>query len=144
LETKADNRNDPNDQKYNYYQLAVQKWCGEDQPYQIHGLWPQINPESYPSFCENIPFNQNISDNLLQRMNSDWNTCDNNTNLWSHEWLKHGTCFFEQTNLNQISFFNLTLNLFDEIKNSMNVTCGDNVCIAACYDLNYKIITCSQ
>ena len=26
---------------YNYYELAVQKWCSSE--YMIHGLWPQIN-----------------------------------------------------------------------------------------------------
>lgn len=135
------NQNTKN-QIYNYYELAVQKWCGSNCSYQIHGLWPQINTTNYPSYCENIPFDPNIPNDILQRMNNDWNTCENNTDLWDHEWTKHGTCFYDQTNLNQTSFFNITLNLFDGIKNVINVTCNNNECIAACFDLNYTQIDC--
>jgi ribonuclease T2 len=121
----------------------VQKWCGVDQPYQIHGLWPQITNSTYPSYCETIPYNPIIPSDILLRMNNEWNNCDNDTNLWSHEWEKHGTCFYEQTNLDQMTFFNITLNLFDFIKNTTEEICGNQTeCIVGCFDLMYNKINC--
>ena len=37
---------------YNYYILALQKWCSVD--YKIHGLWGDVDSTHYPSYCSTI------------------------------------------------------------------------------------------
>lgn len=133
-----------NTDTYNYYELAVQKWCGQDKPYQIHGLWPQITNATYPEFCENIPYNSSIPPDLVDRMNNDWDNCENETSLWEHEWNKHGTCFAKQTNQDQMTYFNTALNMFDLVKNRTE-KCNDKTeCILACFDLDYNKIECEK
>ena len=39
---------------YAFYCLALQDWCSID--YKIHGLWPDYDATSYPSYCSDIPF----------------------------------------------------------------------------------------
>ncbi len=123
---------------YNYYELAVQKWCTYD--YMIHGLWPQINYTNYPIYCTNVSYTFPVEP-LLSEMNTYWNSCDNS--LWEHEWSKHGSCVQVQTNITENNFFNMTLNLFLENKNLLN-KCTDTNCILACFDLNYNIIDCES
>ena len=43
---------------YNYYELAVQKWCSTD--YMIHGLWPQINSTAYPVDCKTVTYSEPV------------------------------------------------------------------------------------
>ena len=50
---------------YNYYELAVQKWCSSE--YMIHGLWPQINNTSYPEYCKEVSYIE-PSDSLLHKI----------------------------------------------------------------------------
>lgn len=136
------NYNTHNKNVYNYYELAIQKWCTDNTSYHIHGLWPQIDNASYPTYCANIPYDNNIPPELLEKMNDLWNTCKNNTELWEHEWNKHGTCFALQTGLNQIDFFNITVNLFENIDNTD--VCQDKTeCIVGCFDLNFKQFPCA-
>lgn len=135
--------NNSNDNTYNYYELALQRWCIDNQSFHIHGLWPQITNSSYPTYCANIPFNPDLPNDMLQRMNDVWNRCENNTELWEHEWTKHGTCFSVQTGLSQLDFFNITLNIFDQIKNTSSDKCGDvTECIVGCFNLNYVQMSC--
>ena len=35
---------------YNYYELAVQRWCSEE--YMLPGLWPQIHITDYTENCK--------------------------------------------------------------------------------------------
>lgn len=128
---------------YNYYELAVQKWCGANHSYQIHGLWPQYTNTTYPEYCNNVSFDSNIPKNLLSKMNNDWNNCNDSLDLWKHEWTKHGTCFNEQTSLNQTVFFETTINLFEFVKNDSNICQNKTECIIGCFDLNYNQIDCS-
>ena len=80
-----------NCQNYSYYKLGVQKWCTNE--YQIHGLWPQFSSDEYPSYCNKDPYIQ-PSGLLEKEMIKYWSSC-NNTDLWEHEWIKHGTCYEE-------------------------------------------------
>ena len=121
---------------YNYYELAVQKWCSND--YMIHGLWPQINTTDYPEYCKIVSYII-PSGQLLTNMNTYWSSCNNN--LWQHEWEKHGSCMQEQINIDENTFFNTTVTLFLENIQLLN-TCSDDDCIMACFDLNYKLIEC--
>ena len=121
---------------YNYYELAVQKWCSKD--YMIHGLWPQINSTSYPENCKTVSYTKPTGD-LLTNMNAYWHKCDDT--LWEHEWEKHGSCMQEQIGIDEFSFFNTTLNLFLE-NSEMLDSCKEEDCIMGCFDLDFKKIKC--
>lgn len=121
---------------YNYYELAVQKWCSKD--YMIHGLWPQINSTSYPENCKTVSYTKPTGD-LLTNMNAYWHKCDDT--LWEHEWKKHGSCMQEQIGIDEFSFFNTTLNLFLE-NSEMLDSCKEEDCIMGCFDLDFKKIKC--
>ena len=124
-------------QDYNYYVLAVQKWCTKN--YQIHGLWPQYSPNIYPSYCMNTQYFP-PKDELKYQMNKYWSSC-NNTDLWEHEWIKHGTCILKENDISEFNYFNLTISLF---KNNLNLinSCLEENCRLACFDLNFNIIKC--
>jgi ribonuclease I len=124
------------DKIYNYYELAVQKWCSSE--YMIHGLWPQINSTAYPEYCKDVSYIKPKGE-LLIDMNKYWHKCDDT--LWEHEWEKHGSCMNEQTNINEYDFFNTTITLFLENNKLLN-NCIDDDCILGCFDLDYKLIEC--
>ena len=124
------------DKIYNYYELAVQKWCSSE--YMIHGLWPQINGTSYPEYCKDVSYVKPKGE-LLINMNKYWHKCDDT--LWEHEWEKHGSCMNDQTNINEYDFFNTTITLFLENNKLLN-NCIDDDCILGCFDLDYKLIEC--
>ena len=117
---------------YNYYELAVQKWCSSN--YMIHGLWPQINSTAYPEYCKTVSYT-NPTGELLTDMNAYWRGCDDT--LWEHEWEKHGSC----TPMDEDTFYNTTLTLFLE-NNKLLDNCKEDDCILACFDLDFNIITC--
>lgn len=121
---------------YNYYELALQKWCSTQ--YMIHGLWPQINSTAYPENCENVIYYQPTGE-LLKYMNLYWHSCDDS--LWEHEWLKHGSCMKQQNDIDENTYFNITLTLFMENQQDLN-HCNDDDCILGCFDLQFKPITC--
>ena len=117
---------------YNYYELAVQKWCSSN--YMIHGLWPQINSTAYPEYCKTVSYT-NPTGELLTDMNAYWRGCDDT--LWEHEWEKHGSC----TPMDEDTFYNTTLTLFLE-NNKLLDNCKEDDCILACFDLDFNIIKC--
>ena len=123
---------------YNYYELAVQKWCTPQ--YNIHGLWPQIDSTHYPSNCAQLDYSRPTS-NLLLNMTLYWNSCYDNDEFWKHEWEKHGSCFYLQTGMNEIQYFNIALQLY---KNNYQLlkNCVKKNCILGCFDLNFKLIDC--
>ena len=129
------------DKIYNYYELAIQKWCSED--YMIHGLWPEIDSQNYPTYCEYVDYII-PSGELLQSMNVYWKGCDES--LWEHEWEKHGSCMKKQNNTTENDFFNKTLQLFKSYEYLISKRCNTNVddCIMACFDLDYKIMDCEN
>ena len=121
-------------QIYNYYEFSVQKWCSDS--YMIHGLWPQIDSENYPTYCEDVEYIEPTGE-LLQSMEIYWQGCDDS--LWSHEWEKHGSCMKRQNNITENDFFNITLELFDSYKYLINENCiiEDDNCIMGCFDLDF-------
>ena len=121
---------------YNYYELAVQKWCSSD--YMIHGLWPQINSTTYPENCRPVGYIPPRG-KLLENMNTYWYKCDDT--LWEHEWEKHGSCVKEQNNMDEYTFFNIIIILFLENK-ELIINCKEDDCILGCFDLDYKLIPC--
>lgn len=123
---------------YNYYELAVQKWCSKE--FMIHGLWPQIDREDYPVYCMEVDY---VSPNgeLLNNMNQYWKGCDDT--LWEHEWEKHGSCIKQRDGIDEEYFFNKTIQLFLENSEQL-INCNnesDN-CIMGCFDLDYNSIPC--
>jgi ribonuclease I len=119
---------------YTFYCLALQNWCSTD--YKIHGLWPDYDADSYPSFCSEIPFNleelqkSTKYESILEK----WYDCTYNDTiaLYEHEWAKHGTCVAAQTGFSQNDYFEKVIELFDTY-NEFN---GD----AICFDLNFERI----
>jgi hypothetical protein len=124
---------------YNYYELAVQQWCTDS--YQIHGLWPQINATDYPSYCEDVSY-KSPSGALLDTMKEQWNECE--TDLWEHEWEKHGSCIKSQTGIDEESFFNITLKIFTDYFNLTESCAQQQDCIIGCFDLDYNLIPCEK
>lgn len=122
---------------YSYYELAIQKWCSDD--YNIHGLWPQYNSSSYPSYCSQIEYVYPKAV-LLSLMKQYWDGC--NDNLWKHEWVKHGSCVYEQNHISEYKYFNKTIELFIKYKDKIK-ECGKS-CILGCFDLNYNFIKCPK
>lgn len=123
---------------YNYYELALQKWCSDD--FMIHGLWPQIDSDNYPTYCEDVGYIQPTNE-LLKEMKDKWKECNND--LWQHEWEKHGSCIKRQNNLSETDFFNITLKLFDTNKDKIQETCDENNdCILGCFNLQYEPMNC--
>jgi hypothetical protein len=121
---------------YNYYELAVQKWCSSE--YMIHGVWPQINATDYPVNCKTVSYIPPTG-LLLENMNTYWHGCD--TSLWQHEWEKHGSCMQAQNGIEEEAFFNTTVSLFLANSNLLR-ECKDDDCILACFDLDYQLIEC--
>lgn len=95
----------------NFYYLSL--IFEEDNKWSIHGLWPQYTLTKYPRFCKNQEFNINKLDPIMDRLKQDWysNRGPDET-FWEHEYLKHGTCNFN--NLNEFNYFKTTLDLFDK------------------------------
>jgi ribonuclease I len=123
-------------QLYNYYLLAFQNWCSTE--YQIHGLWSDINPTTYPSYCTNVPFNlQELQkSNKYDQMLEVWTDCNYNDTiaLYEHEWSKHGTCIALETGFSQNEYFEKTIDLFM----TNNVNDGASIC----FDMEFNKIDC--
>ncbi|CAN8293590.1 unnamed protein product [Cochlearia groenlandica] len=80
----------------------------------IHGLWPQFNNGTWPAFCDQTNlFDISKVCYLVRKMEKKWTewgvfSCPSNeTNLWEHEWNKHGTCVLSV--FDQHSYFQTNL-----------------------------------
>jgi ribonuclease T2 len=82
--------------------------------FSIHGLWPEYNNKSYPSYCNHTAkFDLNKLRPLEMYLNDYWSSYEgSNPSFWKHEYLKHATCF---PNVTELQFFNDTLNLYNTI-----------------------------
>ena len=126
-------------EKFVYFLLQVQRWASDK--WQIHGLWPQFNSSSYPSYCEQVEY-QNPYGALEEKMNDTWYSGDNSSGLWEHEWEKHGSCTKQQLDWTEFTFFNNTVNLFEGNKPLLeNCGSGKN-CTMGCFDLNGDYMEC--
>ena len=105
----------------------------------IHGLWPQIDEDHYPTYCEEVEYNE-LDEELLESMQQIWKGCDDS--LWSHEWKKHGSSMKSQNNITENDLFNITLQLLDSYKFLLDINCNtkDYNCIMGCFDLEYNNI----
>jgi ribonuclease I len=105
---------------YAFYCLAFQTWCSDD--YKIHGLWPDYDATTYPSYCTDVPFDLDELKTSAKYNDilENWYDCtaDDTIALYEHEWAKHGTCVAEQTGFTQNEYFEKTLELFDTYKDA--------------------------
>ncbi len=125
---------------YNYYVYSIQKWC--DNGYQIHGLWPQYDKNSYPTYCE-APVYQNVEGELYNEMYKEWNNCGDLQSFWNHEYTKHLSCIYQQYGMTEEESFQLTLNLFNEFTKEDFDKCNNaDDCIIGCFDLNLNRMNC--
>ena len=103
---------------YAFYCLAFQTWCSPE--YKIHGLWPDYDATSYPSYCTDTPFDLDElkKSPKYEKLLDNWYDCTMNETiaLYEHEWLKHGTCYAVQTGFGQNEYFEKTLELFMQYK----------------------------
>jgi ribonuclease T2 len=80
----------------------------------IHGIWPTFNNNSYPCNCPNInaAFNFTAIRSLYFQLETSWYDYygPKSTNLWNHEWSKHGVC----TMTNQYDWFSLGIALHNK------------------------------
>lgn len=79
----------------------------------IHGIWPTKYGTVGPSFCnKSAEFDYNKIKNIEDKLRLYWPEIEgghghNNNSLWSHEWLKHGTCAVVVPELNdEEKYFN--------------------------------------
>lgn len=110
----------------------------------IHGLWPDYNDGTYPSFCKKIPFDFNnlkiIEEKLLKywELPQDINKLE--LSFWQHEWEKHGTCMFQT--MTELEYFSKAIELYEIIINN-NIDIhqykkGKNYMIP--FDLDFQLI----
>eukprot|EP01083_Nonionella_stella_P034213 93680_1 len=63
----------------------------------IHGIWPNSYSGSHPSYCSDTKLQTKDVETIQEELEIYWPTLSNsNTNFgfWSHEWHKHGTCWY--------------------------------------------------
>lgn len=132
--------------KFDFYLLATQwipGWCevgsGKsganldnlracqqqvNRPMMFHGLWPENNNGTYPSFCSLVP---KLDPTKLTFTNPFKNYLSNSDSFLDHEWNKHGTCsghytaglehndskeYYNQVNL----YFSQSISLYQKIQ----------------------------
>ncbi|RWS24256.1 extracellular ribonuclease LE-like protein [Leptotrombidium deliense] len=119
--------------KYDFLLLAIQ-WtpglcyasakCGKyKEEFSIHGLWPEnVKKDDHVEFCceENLNL-ASLQPTTFKRHESrfaQWSASHmNNTEFWTHEWKKHGTCASSTPQLNgQQKYFSTALQLFKNLQ----------------------------
>jgi len=94
----------------NFYYLSLLK---DSTGWSIHGLWPQYNKGSYPSFCKPVEFNIDKLSNIKDKLELYWHSDrGNDPHFWKHEWEKHGSCMFN--NCDEFHYFNTALELYQK------------------------------
>ena len=67
-----------------------------DEAWSVHGLWPTIFHKIAPIFCNHSwHYNHDLMDPIMDDMHRYWPDVEMRgvtDSLWSHEWIKHGTC----------------------------------------------------
>jgi hypothetical protein len=106
---------------------------------------PDQTPTTYPANCGGPAFVPPTGD-LLNKLSASWLDCDaqQSMTLWQHEWEKHGQCAYQQVQMDQDTFFNTVLSLYQAVQGDIATKCpatGQD-CTIGCYDLNLKPIAC--
>ena len=97
----------------NFYYLSL---ILEDNVWSIHGLWPQYSTNKYPKFCKDLEFSYKKLSPIMDDLEKFWYSNKGTDELfWKHEYLKHGTCNFN--NMDELEYFKTTLRLYKEVIN---------------------------
>eukprot|EP00929_Paragymnodinium_shiwhaense_P071945 TRINITY_DN36536_c0_g1_i1.p1 TRINITY_DN36536_c0_g1~~TRINITY_DN36536_c0_g1_i1.p1 ORF type:complete len:160 (+),score=50.59 TRINITY_DN36536_c0_g1_i1:101-580(+) len=103
------------------YELNMDTCQGSDAP-TIHGLWPQ-----WAESCGK-EFDESAVSSIEGELHKYWKSCPeyggDDVGFWKHEWEKHGSC----TGMDELTFFNTTLTLFQQYKGQC--TGGCKICLA--------------
>lgn len=93
--------------------------------YEVHGLWPDCcNQVGWPSYCQNVTFNVTELEPIMSQLEQVWFPTNNSTTqieLWSHEYLKHGSC----THWDELNYFEVALCLNSKVNTS---SCSEHEC----------------
>lgn len=98
-----------------YYLSLIKDFnnINHDYTFSIHGLWPQNNLDSYPSYCKKVSFSVNNLNTILEDLHRYWYSNQQKDEMfWKHEYEKHGSCMF--SDISEFDYFNLALNLYKE------------------------------
>eukprot|EP00238_Polyblepharides_amylifera_P012397 CAMPEP_0196580862 /NCGR_PEP_ID=MMETSP1081-20130531/31081_1 /TAXON_ID=36882 /ORGANISM="Pyramimonas amylifera, Strain CCMP720" /LENGTH=277 /DNA_ID=CAMNT_0041900875 /DNA_START=139 /DNA_END=972 /DNA_ORIENTATION=- len=129
-EIKSDNFTHAKNEQWDFF-LFVQSWDPElcasysgrehncvasAMGWTIHGLWPNREDGSYPSYCKSkIPFKFSKLARVEEELNMYWTNCFKDTeedHLWEHEYLKHGTCALQAEGISdELDYFTVGLKL---------------------------------
>lgn len=79
--------------------------------FSIHGLWPEYNNNSYPSYCNSsADFDVTKLKPIMNDLNNYWvSYVGSNQNFWKHEYMKHATCY---PGIDEFDFFDETMKLY--------------------------------
>ena len=136
------NNNNPIMDSENFYYLSLlnEPIINQKDHWGIHGLWPQLSKDKYPSYCKNVQFDYKTLEPILEDLDKYWySDRGSSEKFWSHEWKKHGSCVF--TEMNELEYFQETLDLYHEAieKNIPNNSCaGLKQCLIP-VSLDFKI-----
>ncbi|KAN0031617.1 hypothetical protein ACTFIV_005482 [Dictyostelium citrinum] len=142
---------------FDFY-LFVQQWiysycestnCIQNkirEAFTIHGLWPENQDGSYPSFCSGPSFNVKDIENLENQLNIDWiSLTEANEDFWSSEFSKHGTCAIESDSLvnGTYSYFQAGVDLYQKL-NLTQALETENIYPSSKYISASKIVSAVQ
>lgn len=116
----------------NHFYLFALQWNAISQAHTIHGLWPQFTDHKWPEYCSVKEFDihaiiplvpilevvwPSIQTNESQELKFDGDeyASDNtysNVDFWKHEWMRHGTCNYN--NFNEFDYFKKVIELYNE------------------------------
>ena len=131
-----------NKQDTSYYYLSLKR-VNETSPWSIHGLWPQYSKTSYPQFCKRTKFDIEKIHPIISDLNKFWYSgMEPNKAFWKHEWEKHGTCMFNDSD--EFEYFKTALSLYVEVIQSNIIDKfkleNDGLQVKIPIDLNFKPI----
>lgn len=99
-----------NSMQNRYYYLSLLK---DGENWHIHGLWPQHDANTYPSYCKAVTFDINKLFSILPALEKYWYAeGEKDKVFWAHEWKKHGSCVF--TEMDELQYFQSALKLYGE------------------------------
>ena len=94
-----------------FYYLSLLKESNDT--FSIHGLWPQYDKNSYPSYCKKDNFSIDKLQPIIKELNYCWySNEEKNSKFWEHEYYKHGSCMF--TDMTELEYFQKTIELYRE------------------------------
>lgn len=88
----------------------------ENNHWLIHGIWAQKNNRSHPFYCKNNTFSESQLAPILPDLRAKWSFIKkgaSSSELWQHEWDKHGTCAVHVESMDsEIKYFKKGLELY--------------------------------